>query len=249
MNHRTRTAIKEERMLSSRTFSTDGAGTVRGRLWNAAAVAVACLMLLLVVAAGADVQRIPASEAASHVGEIVEVCGEVASAAHIAAVKGSPTFLNLERPYPDQPFNVVIWETARALFDKPPERAFDGKSICVTGRVELFRGKPQIVVDDPDQIVLTTPSRGSDALSNTEGMLVKALVSVLGHETSYGSGEWDQATVEAIIAFQEDVGLQPTGEPDPSTLRALAGEIAGIPAAEQTMIIRLLLFELAARQD
>lgn len=236
-------------MLPARSFDTVGEGPVRGRLWGTVAVAVTCLLLLPVAAAGADLERIPASEAASYVGEIVEVCGEVASAAHIAAVKGSPTFLNLERPYPDQPFNVVIWETARALFDKPPERAFDGKSICVTGRVELFRGKPQIVVDDPEQIVVTTPSRGGDALSNTEGILVKALLSMMGHETSYGSGEWDEATVEAVIAFQEDVGLHPTGEPDPATLRALAAEVAEIPASEQTTVIRLLLFELAARQD
>lgn len=236
-------------MPSARSFDAFGAGPVRGRLWSTTIVVVTCLLMLPAASGGADIQRIPASEAASYVGEIVEVCGKVASAAHIGAVKGSPTFLNLERPYPDQPFNVVIWETARALFDKPPERAFDGKSICVTGRVELFRGKPQIVVDDPDQIVLTTPPSGGDALSNTEGILVKALLSVLGHETSYGSGEWDEATVEAVIAFQKDAGLRPTGEPDPATLRALAGEVAEIPAAEQTMVIRLLLFELAARQD
>lgn len=233
--------------LTSRSRSTRSTGVPAG------ALALACVLLFLMPAAApgavGDVQRIPASEAASHVGEVAEVCGTVASAAHIAAVRGRPTFLNMERPYPDQPFNVVIWESARALFDKPPERVFDGKSICVTGLIETYNGKPQIIVDDPDQIVVTTPESGGDALSNLEGVFVKSLLSVVGHETSYGSGEWDQETVEAVIAFQERSGLPPTGEPDPATLRALAGEVVHIPEADRTLVIRLLLFEIAARQD
>lgn len=196
-----------------------------------------------------EVQRIPAAEAAHHVGEVATVCGHVASAAYITSVKGTPTFLNVGRPYPDQDFTAVIWESARARFERPPERAFDRKSICVTGRIETYRGRPQIVVDDPGQIWVDDPVGGGEDLSDFERVLVKALLSQLGHETDYGTGEWNQPTVEAVIAFQEASGLPPTGDPDPATLRALAAVVGEIPEADRTLVIRLLLFEIVRRLE
>jgi len=220
-----------------------------GLAGKAIAFALCALLLGAVCAVADDAVRIQAAEAAQHIGEVAEVCGRVASAAHIAAVKGQPTFLNLERPYPDQPFNVVIWGSARSRFDAPPERAYDGKDICVTGLIETYRGKPQIVVTDPDQIVMVSPPDGGNELTETERILVKALLAALGHETNYGSGEWDEQTVEAMVAFQEAEGIQPTGEPDSVTLRALADAVLGISDEDRDLVIRLLLFELARRQE
>ena len=220
-----------------------------GQAAGTIALALCALLFGAAVAGGDDAVRIRAGEAAQHVGELAQVCGRVASTAHIAAVKGQPTFLNMERPYPDQPFNVVIWESARARFDAPPERAFDGKDICVTGLIETYDGKPQIVVTDPQQIVLVSPPGGGEDLTETERILVKALLASLGHETNYGSGEWDEQTVEATIAFQEAEGVTPTGEPDSATLRALAEAVPGIPDADRDLVIRLLLFELARRAE
>ena len=216
---------------------------------GAIALALCALLFGAAVTGADDAVRIRAAEAAQHVGELAEVCGRVASTAHIAAVKGQPTFLNMERPYPDQPFNVVIWESARARFDAPPERAFDGKNICVTGLIEIYDGKPQIVVTDPKQIVVVSPPDGGDDLTETERILVKALLASLGHETNYGSGEWDQQTVDATVAFQKAEGMTPTGEPDSATLRALAEAVPGIPDADRDLVIRLLLFELARRGE
>jgi hypothetical protein len=196
-----------------------------------------------------DAPRIPAGEAVHHVGELATVCGHVASAAHITSVKGAPTFLNLGRPYPDQDFTVVIWESARASFARAPESAFDRKSVCATGRIEMYRGKPQIVVEDPKQIWVEDPVSGRHDLGELEGILVKALLSQLGHETDYGTGEWNQATVEQMIAFQEEGGLAPTGDPDPATLRALAAAVGEIPESDRTLVIRLLLFEIVRRLE
>jgi hypothetical protein len=213
--------------------------------------AAACLLLAADAAAeNTGAPRIQAEEAALHVGEVAEVCGHVASAAHFASVRGRPTFLNFERPYPDQPFTAVIWGSSRSRFEGPPERLFDGKSICVTGRIETYRGKPQIVVEDPSQIVLTTPaSGGGGLLSDLERIFVKALLSALGHEANYGTGEWDEPTVESVVAFQEASGLALTGDPDAATMRALAASVGDIPESERTMVIRLLLFELAGRLE
>ena len=223
------------------------------RFSNGRPAAVAALVALSVVLVAAEVAaeeplQITASETAQHVGEYAEVCGRIASAAHIAAVKGQPTFLNFERPYPDNLFTVVIWGSCRSRFDGRPEHMFDGKSVCVTGRIVEYQGKPQIVVENPDQIVVTSTVGGGE-LRDLEKVFLKAVLSSLGHETNYGSGEWDEETVEAMIAFQEDAGIPPSGEPDPATLRALADAAEEMPDSERDLIIRLLLFELARRQE
>lgn len=98
-------------------------------------------------------ESISASQAAKHVGETTTVCGMVASAKYVPGSKGQPTFLNLDEPYPDQPFTVVVWGDDRGRFSSPPEVAFDGKRICVTGLIETYKQKPQIVVRDPKQVV------------------------------------------------------------------------------------------------
>lgn len=219
-----------------------------GRRVSVAALVALCVALVAAEVAAEEPLQITASETAQHVGEYAEVCGRVASAAHIAAVKGQPTFLNFERPYPDNLFTVVIWGSCRSRFDGRPENMFDGKSVCVTGRIVEYQGKPQIVVDDPDQIVVTSPAGGGE-LGDLEKVFLKAVLSSLGHETNYGSGEWDEETVEAMIAFQEDAGIPPSGEPDPATLRALADAAEEMPDSERDLIIRLLLFELARRQE
>jgi DNA/RNA endonuclease YhcR with UshA esterase domain len=106
---------------------------------------------LLVVATATAFQSIGPADAINQVGEAATVCGRVASAKYAESSRGSPTFLNLDRPYPDHIFTAVIWGTSRSRFHSPPE-ALSGKSICVTGVISIYRGKAQIEVSDPSQI-------------------------------------------------------------------------------------------------
>lgn len=129
--------------------TTTRIATVRRQI---AAVSVTCLLIGWCAAAIAR-DSISASEAAKLLGETATVCGEVASAKYVSTSKGRPTFLNLDRPYPDQAFTVVIWGEDRERFAASPESAFADKAICVTGQIEAYRGKPQVVVRDPNQIV------------------------------------------------------------------------------------------------
>lgn len=54
-------------------------------------------------------QKITAADAKNHMGEEATVCGYVASARFASSTRGQPTFLNLEKPYPNQIFTVLIW--------------------------------------------------------------------------------------------------------------------------------------------
>ena len=94
-----------------------------------------------------------AGEAAGHIGERGTVCGIVASARHVDSPTGGPTFLNLDRPHPNQTFTVFIQAGDRERFDRPEVR-YARKRICITGTIATHDGKPEIVVHDPSQIAL-----------------------------------------------------------------------------------------------
>jgi hypothetical protein len=90
-------------------------------------------------------------EVAHHVGETATVCGNVASANYASHSKGQPTFLNLDKAYPNQTFTAVIWGSDRTKFGTP-ESGLLGKQVCATGMIQLFRGRPEVVLHDPSQL-------------------------------------------------------------------------------------------------
>ena len=94
------------------------------------------------------------TEAVNYIGQERTVCGVVASTKYASFSKGQPTFLNLDKPYPNHIFTVVIWGKDREKFDKPPETYYKGKKICVHGLISSYGDIPQIVVSDPLQITL-----------------------------------------------------------------------------------------------
>lgn len=113
---------------------------------------------MLLVAAGltagrvnADGGSISAAEAASHVGESARVCGRVAGAKYATETRGQPTFLNLDRAYPNHVFTALIWGNKRAAFPYAPE-SLRGQRICVKGKIELYKGRAEIIVVSPSQI-------------------------------------------------------------------------------------------------
>jgi micrococcal nuclease len=91
------------------------------------------------------------SEASSHVGEVRTVCGTVVSPKYLASSRSQPTFLNLDKPYPNQIFTVVIFGSDRPKFGAP-ELKYRDKRVCATGLIKLYRGLPEIVATEPSQI-------------------------------------------------------------------------------------------------
>jgi DNA/RNA endonuclease YhcR with UshA esterase domain len=79
------------------------------------------------------------------------VCGVVASAKYGANSRSQPTFLDLGKPYPNAAFTAVIFGDDRAKFGTP-ETSLRGKRICVTGQIRDYRGKPEIILNDPSQL-------------------------------------------------------------------------------------------------
>jgi micrococcal nuclease len=114
--------------------------------------AISATFLFVLIALPALAQkRLTAAEAKDHIGEVATVCGKVVSANYAAGSRGQPTFLNLDKPYPQHIFTVVIWGENRAMFGRP-EVEYRDKQICVTGKIQSYRGVPQIEARSPNQI-------------------------------------------------------------------------------------------------
>lgn len=95
--------------------------------------------------------NITTREAKDHIGQVETVCGKVVSAHYAARSKGQPTFMNLDEPYPHEIFTTVIWGSDRSKFAAPESKYQDAR-VCVTGKVTMYRGAPEIVASEPSQI-------------------------------------------------------------------------------------------------
>lgn len=102
-------------------------------------------------ALSAQTNRISAAQAASHIGEPAVVCGSVASAKFAFRSRGTPTFINLDEPYPNEVFTALIWGEDRPKFGRPEDTLY-GKRICVSGIIGSYRGTPEIIVRTTNQI-------------------------------------------------------------------------------------------------
>jgi len=98
-------------------------------------------------------KTISPAEAKDQVGKRVIVCGTVVGSRYASSSRGSPTFLNLDKPYPNQIFTIVIWGSDRLKFGSP-EEIYRNKQVCVSGVVQSFRGVPEIVAHNPEQIAI-----------------------------------------------------------------------------------------------
>ena len=112
------------------------------------------LSLLFFFFSACSQDSISSKEASKYIGETKTVCGKVVSTFYAQSSKGKPTFLNLDKAYPNQIFTIVIWKDDRSKFEHSPEDFYKGKNICVTGTITEYNGEPQIEVTEPEQITI-----------------------------------------------------------------------------------------------
>ena len=113
-------------------------------------ISLFCLLCSFAVKAQTSIKL---EDAAKHIGDSVTVCGKVADMRYFENSKNKPTLLNIGAKHPNSLLTVVIWENARALFTSKIEDLKD-KEVCITGRIILYKEKPEIIIDTPGQIVV-----------------------------------------------------------------------------------------------
>ncbi len=98
----------------------------------------------------------------SHPKEVVTVEGIVVRTYYAEKSKGQPTFLDFHDPYEGY-FQCIIWQedgqTGEPIRDKfieaflpNPEIYFLNRKVRVKGKIEIYKGAPEIVLRDPSQI-------------------------------------------------------------------------------------------------
>jgi DNA/RNA endonuclease YhcR with UshA esterase domain len=87
-----------------------------------------------------------AEEAKNYIGETVTVCDIVVDARFLESSATQPTLLNLGAAFPNQHLTIFIAKEVRTSLANKPEEFYQGKKVCVTGKVTEYRGKPQIVL-------------------------------------------------------------------------------------------------------
>ena len=78
----------------------------------------AILLLTFAALSASSEQRLTASEAATTLEKKPSSAEAVARARYAEWTRGQPTFLNLEKPYPEQIFTIMIWSENRAKFER-----------------------------------------------------------------------------------------------------------------------------------
>jgi DNA/RNA endonuclease YhcR with UshA esterase domain len=106
---------------------------------------------------------IPAAEAKDHVDK--ECIVEMTVKSGRVMQEKNVCFLNSEsRPSDDKNFTAFIGRKALKIFQEekkiqnPPDK-YVGKKIRVKGKIKLHKGKPEIEIDNPDQIEEVTESK------------------------------------------------------------------------------------------
>ncbi len=101
---------------------------------------------------------ITALEASQRIGQQVIVKGKVISTFYATNSNGKPTFLNLDKDFPNNPIVVIIFENELKKLNINAQ-IYKGKTVIVKGKMELYRdeekpnkNKPNIKIYSIDQI-------------------------------------------------------------------------------------------------
>lgn len=99
--------------------------------------------------------NIKTSEAIGFVGQNKTVCGNVVQVNYLQTKNGQPTYINFEQSYPNQPFQAVVWGSDRDSVISgvgSSLESFEGKKLCVKGKIAEYKGSAQIVIKELSQL-------------------------------------------------------------------------------------------------
>ena len=87
-----------------------------------------------------------------HIGDTVKICNKIYGGNYFNRLPGNLTYLYVGNDYPDNLLAVKIAKEDRENFEDRPEMMYAYKDVCITGKLELDKGKPVIIVKKPEQI-------------------------------------------------------------------------------------------------
>ena len=95
-----------------------------------------------------DGNAVDVCEAKNHIGENIIVQGTMADSYSSAT---NTVFFDFGAIYPDNCFAAVIFKTNLDKFPDP-QNSYTNKTVRISGKINGYQGKPEIILDDPSQI-------------------------------------------------------------------------------------------------
>ncbi|KAB7610120.1 nucleotide-binding protein [Amylibacter sp. SFDW26] len=110
---------------------------------------ISAVGIALFLATSVQAETITPQEASHYAGSAITVEGVVSQ---VKTTGGGTTFINFGGRYPNHVFYGVIFRSNQDRFSKV--HSLEGKTISISGTIEFYKGKPQIVLTSPNQIKL-----------------------------------------------------------------------------------------------
>lgn len=98
------------------------------------------------------VTEIDVNKAADYIGKRESICSKVYSTKVLDS--NGMTLLNVGGEYPNSPLTVVIYANKLKNYSFVPADYYKGKNICITGKIELYKGKPEIISTSQQDITI-----------------------------------------------------------------------------------------------
>ena len=90
--------------------------------------------------------------AAQYEGKLEHICSKVFSTKVLDS--NGMTLLNVGGDYPNCPLTIVIYADKLKNFTCIPSDYYKGKNICITGRINIYKGKPEIISNSQKDIIV-----------------------------------------------------------------------------------------------
>jgi DNA/RNA endonuclease YhcR with UshA esterase domain len=123
-------------------------------MFSLVTIAGALKMRTLILALGlvsaampARAETISPADVKAHAGQTVTVEAPVSD---VHTGRSGVTFIEIGGRYPDNDFTAVIFASDATKF--PNAGALDGKTVVISGPVQLYQGRPEIILKSADQL-------------------------------------------------------------------------------------------------
>ena len=90
--------------------------------------------------------KIGTAEATNYYDQIMIVTGKVVQ----VSIRPSVTFLNLDKPYPNSPFTIVIFHGHSSFYGDA--NALSGMSVEIEGKIRNYHNLPEISLENTNQL-------------------------------------------------------------------------------------------------
>jgi DNA/RNA endonuclease YhcR with UshA esterase domain len=102
---------------------------------------------LVSAAMPAGAETISPADVKAHAGQTVTV---EAAVSDVHTGRSGVTFIEIGGRYPDNDFTAVIFAADATKF--PNAGTLDGKTVIISGPVQLYQGRPEIILKSADQL-------------------------------------------------------------------------------------------------